>query len=136
MILYDTVISRWGCYNSKMSLHVTQLLVRRTLYIAGYGNRIQNGPHDCCGVYESSGFKGKTHQSGQSCPEQPERGTKQHNGWPAAGASYAPSRDPTSSSFISESRPGDFLHAPLCGLALSHSGFLARDYLEKTLETT
>jgi hypothetical protein len=25
--------------------------------------------------------------------------------------------DPTSSSFISESRPGDFLHAPSCGLA-------------------
>jgi hypothetical protein len=23
-----------------------QLLARRTLYIAGYGNRIQNGPHD------------------------------------------------------------------------------------------
>jgi hypothetical protein len=44
-----------------MSLHATRLLGRRTLYIMGYDNRIQNGPHDCQGggVYQSSGFEGE-----------------------------------------------------------------------------
>jgi hypothetical protein len=41
----------------------------------GYGNRIQNGSHDCRGVCQSLGFEGKTHQSSQSRPEQPEQGT-------------------------------------------------------------
>jgi hypothetical protein len=50
-----------------MSLHATRLLGRRTLYIMGYDNRIQNGPHDCQGgVYQSSGFEGETRQSGQN----------------------------------------------------------------------
>jgi hypothetical protein len=44
--------------------------------------------------------------------------------------------DLTSSSFVSESRPGGFLHAPSCGLASSRPGFPARDYPGKTLETT
>jgi hypothetical protein len=38
------------------------------------------------------GFKGETHKSGQSRPEQPKRGTKQHKGWPTAGTSGAPLR--------------------------------------------
>jgi hypothetical protein len=42
----------------------------------------------------------------------------------------------TSSSFVSESRSGGFLHAPPCGLAPCHLGFPTRDYLGKTLETT
>jgi hypothetical protein len=42
----------------------------------------------------------------------------------------------TSSSFISESQPGDLLHAPSSGLALSRPGFPARDYPGKMLETT
>jgi hypothetical protein len=37
----------------KMSLHVIRLLVRLTLYITRYDNRIQNGSHDCHGVYQS-----------------------------------------------------------------------------------
>jgi hypothetical protein len=37
---------------------------------------------------------------------------------------------------MSESRPVGFLHAPPCGLAPSHSGFPARDYPGKMLETT
>jgi hypothetical protein len=44
--------------------------------------------------------------------------------------------DPTSSSFVSVSRPRGFLQAPLCGLAPSRLGFLARDNLRKMLETT
>jgi hypothetical protein len=44
--------------------------------------------------------------------------------------------DPTSSSFIFESRPRGFLHAPPCGLAPSCLGFSARDYPAKMLETT
>jgi hypothetical protein len=41
-----------------------------------------------------------------------------------------------SSSFVSEARPRGFLHAPPCGLAPSHPGFPARDYLGQMLETT
>jgi hypothetical protein len=59
-----------------MSLHVTQLLIRCALYIMGYGNRIQNGPHDCRGACQSSEFECKTYQLGQSRLEQPERGMK------------------------------------------------------------
>jgi hypothetical protein len=44
--------------------------------------------------------------------------------------------DPTSSSIIFESRSGGFLHTPPCGQALSRSGFPAKDYPGKTLETT
>jgi hypothetical protein len=44
--------------------------------------------------------------------------------------------DLTSSNFVSEPRPGGFLHAPRCGLAPSHSSFSTRDYVGKTLETT
>jgi hypothetical protein len=52
-----------------------------------------------------------TRQSGQSRLEQPERGTKQHKGGPTVATLSAHRGDPTSSSFISESRPGDLLHA-------------------------
>jgi hypothetical protein len=46
-------------------------------------------------------------------------------------------RDPASSSFISESQPGGFLHAPpLCGLASSHPSFPAKDIPRKSHETT
>jgi hypothetical protein len=38
--------------------------------------------------------------------------------------------------FVSESRPGGFLDAPLCGLAPSRSGFPAMDYPGKMVETT
>jgi hypothetical protein len=51
---------------------------------------------------------------GQSCPERPKRGTKQHKGWPITSASGAPS----------------------CGLEPSHPGFLAKDYPGKMLGTT
>jgi hypothetical protein len=44
--------------------------------------------------------------------------------------------DMASSSIISESWQGGFLHTPPCGLAPSRPGFLARDYSAKALETT
>jgi hypothetical protein len=44
--------------------------------------------------------------------------------------------DLASSSFVFESRPGGFLHAPLCGLAPSRLGFPAREYPRKMLQTT
>jgi hypothetical protein len=44
--------------------------------------------------------------------------------------------DPTSSSIISQSQLGGFLHVPPCGLAPSHPGLLAKDYPGKTCETT
>jgi hypothetical protein len=43
---------------------------------------------------------------------------------------------PTSSSFISESWLGGFLHTPPCGLASSHPGSLDRDYPGTKHETT
>jgi hypothetical protein len=51
-----------------------------------------------------------------------------------AAAVGARSRDQTSSSFVSQSQPGGFLHTPLCGLAPSRSGFPTRDYLGKRLK--
>jgi hypothetical protein len=51
------------------------------------------GPSMAGGPANSSGFDGKTCQAGQSHPKRPERGTKRHKGWPAAGASGAPLRE-------------------------------------------
>jgi hypothetical protein len=45
-------------------------------------------------------------------------------------------RDLTPSSFVSESRLGDFLHAPPSGLAPSRLAFPTRDYSAKTVKTT
>jgi hypothetical protein len=42
--------------------------------------------------------------------------------------------DPTSSSFVSESCPAGFLHAPPCGLASSHPCFPDSDYQESRLK--
>jgi hypothetical protein len=35
----------------------------------GYRNRIQNGPRNCHGVYQSSGFEGKTRRVGSEPPK-------------------------------------------------------------------
>jgi hypothetical protein len=77
-----------------MSLCIMQLLVRQAFYIMGYDNRIENGSHDCRGVYQSTGFEGEPTELGQSHPQQPERGLKRHKGSSVAGASGAPSRGP------------------------------------------
>jgi hypothetical protein len=53
--------------------------------------------------------------------------------WHFLGPHY---REPVPSSFVSEFWTGGFLHAPTCGLAPNCSGFPARDYSGKTLETT
>jgi hypothetical protein len=42
----------------------------------------------------------------------------------------------TSSSFVSESRSGGFLHTPSCGLASSHPGSPDMDFLGASHETT
>jgi hypothetical protein len=52
-----------------MILHVIRLLVRHTLYIAGYSNHIQNRPHNCRGVFQTLGFNGKTHRIGSEPPK-------------------------------------------------------------------
>jgi hypothetical protein len=44
--------------------------------------------------------------------------------------------DPTSSSFVSKSRPRGFFHTPLCWLASSRLGFHDRDYPGTLLKTT
>jgi hypothetical protein len=53
------------------------------------------GPTIAVGSAKAQGSKAKPTESGESRPEQPERGTKQHKGWPAIGASGAPSRGPS-----------------------------------------
>jgi hypothetical protein len=61
---------------------------------------------------------------GQSRPEQPERGTKQHKGWPTFWRTQGPiegTRRPQAS-YLSLDRKVSFM--PLCGLAASRSGFL------------
>jgi hypothetical protein len=52
------------------------------------------GPTIVVGFAKAQGSKAKPIESGQSCPEQPERGTKQHKGQPAIGTPSAPSRGP------------------------------------------
>jgi hypothetical protein len=46
------------------------------------------------GSTKAQGSKAKPTESGQSRPEQLERGTKRHKGCPAVGAPGAPSRGP------------------------------------------
>jgi hypothetical protein len=65
-------------------LHASLLLAHYASYDStGYDNRIPNGPHGCQGVYQSLEVEGKIRQSGQRRPEQTERGTKRHKGWPS-----------------------------------------------------
>jgi hypothetical protein len=44
--------------------------------------------------------------------------------------------DPTPLGFVSESRLGGFLHAPLCGLAFSHLSSPDRDYPGSSIQST
>jgi hypothetical protein len=87
--------------------------MRRALYVMGYSNYIQNRSHDCRGLCQSSGFEGKTHRwvkAAQSNQSEGRCDTKdaQHFGEPGA-----PSRGPDILNFVSESRLGGLLHAPL-----------------------
>jgi hypothetical protein len=112
------------------------LLTYHTLYSARYDHLIQNVSHDCREPAKAYGFMAKpasrvsATQSKQSEGQSDTKVGQQlaHLG-PIRG-------DPTSSSFVSESRSGGFLHAPLCGLASSRLGFATRDYPRKSLETT
>jgi hypothetical protein len=52
------------------------------------------GPTIAVGFAKAMGSKVKPTESGQSRPEQLERGMKRHKGWRAAAASGAPSRGP------------------------------------------
>jgi hypothetical protein len=53
------------------------------------------GPMIIMGSAKAQGSKAKPDRSGQSRPEQPERGTKRHKGWPVASAPGDPSRGPS-----------------------------------------
>jgi hypothetical protein len=46
------------------------------------------------GSAKAQGSESKPDRPGESYLEQPERGTKRHKGWPAAGVPVAPSRGP------------------------------------------
>jgi hypothetical protein len=100
-----------------------------------YGNRIQMDPMIVVAC-NSSGFEGKTRQLGQCHPKRTEGATKQHKGGQQLAHPGPHRGDPTSSRFISEFRPGGFLHAPSCGLTSSRPGFTDMDYPRKSCETT
>jgi hypothetical protein len=112
------------------------LLAYHALYSVGFGNHLNNGPHDYRGPAKAQGSKAKptsrvsATQSKQSVGQSDTKGGQQlaHPG-PHRG-------DPTSSSFVSKSRLGGFLHAPQCGLASSCPCFADRDYPGKSRETT
>jgi hypothetical protein len=53
----------------KMILRINRLLVRCAQCVMGYGNCIQNGPHNCRGVCQSSGFEVKTRRIGLEPPK-------------------------------------------------------------------
>jgi hypothetical protein len=116
-------------------LHASLLLAHYASYDStGYDNRIPNGPHGCRGVYQRLEVEGKTRQSGQRRPEQTERGTKRHKGWPST-STFRDLVEGTSS-FVSEFRPGGFVHGPSCGQASSRPDFPDKGYPGTLLETT
>jgi hypothetical protein len=50
------------------------------------------GPMIAVGSAKAQVLKAQPAESCQSHPEQPDRGTKRHKGWPVVGAPSAPSR--------------------------------------------
>jgi hypothetical protein len=100
-----------------------------TTTISKMGPMIAEGPTNALGSKVKPTNRVKAIQSKQSRAQSETRsGSKWHFLRPHRG-------DPTPSSFVSESRPGGFLHAAPCGLAPSHPGFPTRDYPGKMLET-
>jgi hypothetical protein len=74
-----------------MTICIICLIKRCALYVVGYINCIQNRPHDYRGLYQSSGFEGKTHQwvkAAQSNQSEGRCDTKdaQHFGKPGASS--------------------------------------------------
>jgi hypothetical protein len=117
-----------------MSLCVTGLLVRCTLYIVGYANCIQNGSHDCCGSTKALGLKVKPASWVRAAQSNQSEGRSNTKGGYQLAHPELHRGALTSSSFISESQLGGFIHAPLCGLAPGRLGFPARDYTGKCLK--
>jgi hypothetical protein len=54
----------------------------------------ETGPTIAMGSAKAQGLKAKPTESGQSHPEQLERGMKRHKGWPVVGAPGAPLTGP------------------------------------------
>jgi hypothetical protein len=106
------------------------LLTYRAFYTEGYGKHIQNGSHDYLGPANAWGSKAKPARwvrAAQSEGQSNTRGGQQL-------AHPEPHRgDLTHSSFISESRPGGFLHAPLW-TGNEPSGFSARITRERSVK--
>jgi hypothetical protein len=94
-----------------------QHLARCAHYIVGYRNHIQTGPMIVEGPTKLRVQK-QNPPAGSALPKENR------------------ARDPTSSSFVSKSWPGGFLHIHPCGLASSRLGFHERDYQGKSLEIT
>jgi hypothetical protein len=92
--------------------------MRHALYITGYDNHIQNEIH--CGVCQSSGSKGKTHQVGSEPPRAWDKMTQRVA---SIWCIWCPSRGPDILNLRIGIPTGRFPSRPSCGLASSCSGF-------------
>jgi hypothetical protein len=108
-------------------LHSSQLVPRCAHYNARHRNHIQNGPRGCRGPTIAQGSKTKPtnrFSATQSKQIEGQSDTKVGQQFVHPG----PHREgPASSSFVSESRPGGFFHAPPYGLTSSRPGSPNRD---------
>jgi hypothetical protein len=84
------------------------------------------GPTIAMGSANAQGSKAKPAESGQSRPEQPERGTKRHKGWPIDGASGAPSWGPGILKLHIRVSTERFPSRPFAWAGIEPSGFSAR----------
>jgi hypothetical protein len=102
----------------------------------GYGNYIPNGHHDYRGASKAQGSESKPASRVRATYRNLKEGWSDTKGGQHLAHPVPHRGDPTSSSFVSGSRPRGLLDAPPRGLAPSRPSFPARDYLGKTLETT
>jgi hypothetical protein len=102
----------------------------------GYGNHIQNGPHVCHGPRIAQGSNAKPTSRVSATPCEQSEGRSDTKGGQQLVQLGPHQGNSTSSSFVSVSQLGGFLHAPLCGLASSRPSFPDMDYPGKMLATT
>jgi hypothetical protein len=117
-------------------LHAPLLLTYYALYSTACGKRIQNGSHDCHVPAKALGSKAKPASWTRVAKSKQSEGQSNKKGGQRLAHPGPHRGDPASSSFVSESGSGSFLHAPSCGLASSRPGFPDRDNPRKSLETT
>jgi hypothetical protein len=92
------------------------------------------GPTIVAGSAKAQGLKAKPTESSQSRPEQPERGTKRHKGWPVVGASSALSRGPNILKLRILVPTGMFPSCPFMWAGIEPYGFSTRITRERCVK--